>query len=138
MGVWEGGRLVGVQDVRAADFSVTRTVSTGSFLRLDAAGRGLGTLMRQAVLVFAFDHLGAVRAESAALPGNGSSLRVSDKVGYRSNGTRVAARNGHRIEEVQVVVTPDTLVRPDADVRVAGVTRELLAMLGASPKSSTS
>ena len=92
--------------------------------------------MRQAVLVFAFDHLGAVRAESTALPGNGRSLRVSEKVGYRGNGTRVGVHNGHRVEEVQVVVTPDTLVRPDADVRVAVVTLELLAMLGASPKSS--
>lgn len=54
-GVFEGDRLVGSQDISAKDFARRRVVSSGSYLRLDAQGRGLGTLMRQMALVLAFD-----------------------------------------------------------------------------------
>ncbi|WP_341854248.1 GNAT family protein [Brachybacterium sp. GPGPB12] len=58
-GVWAGGRLIGAQDVSAERFGERRTVTSGSWLTLDAHGNGYGRLMRQAMLVLAFDHLGA-------------------------------------------------------------------------------
>lgn len=132
MGVFEGARLIGAQDVSARDFAKRRVVDSGSYLRLDVQGRGIGTLMRQMMLVLAFDHLGAARAESAAIVGNDSSLAVSRHCGYRLNGTAVTLNGENRVELQRVVLSPEEFVRPDVDVRVRGVTRELLEQLGAS------
>ncbi len=132
MGVFEGDRLIGSQDVGAKDFATLRVVDSGSYLRLDAQGRGVGTLMRQMMLVFAFDHLGAVRAESGAIMGNHRSLAVSRHCGYQLDGTSVVLNGANRVELQRVVVTPDTVIRPDVDVRVQGVTPALLEQLGVS------
>jgi hypothetical protein len=43
LGVFDSGRLVGMQDLRAVDFGTRHTVDSGSFVRLDQAGRGVGT-----------------------------------------------------------------------------------------------
>ena len=131
LGVFDSGRLVGMQDLRAVDFGTRHTVDSGSFVRLDQAGRGVGTLMRQAVVAFAFDHLGAVRAETSAIEGNAASLRVSEKVGYRPNGTRLLAEGGRALLAHDMVVTPESFVRADEPLRVDGVTPALLALLGA-------
>jgi RimJ/RimL family protein N-acetyltransferase len=49
--------------------------------------------MRQAVLAFAFDHLGAEVAESGAFLDNPASSRVSEAIGYEPNGIdRLAPR----------------------------------------------
>ncbi len=86
------GTVLGVQDLMAKDFAVTRTVHTGSYLGLAHQGRGIGTEMRAAVLDFAFDHLKADRADSSAFTDNPASLRVSEKLGYQFDGTRVVQR----------------------------------------------
>lgn len=132
-GVFEGDRLVGSQDVGAKDFAKLRVVSSGSYLRLDAHGRGLGTLMRQMVLVLAFDHLGAVRAESGAILGNEASLAVSRHCGYELDGLEVATNGDKRVELQRVAVTPDTFVRPADTVTVEGLTRPLREQLGVDP-----
>ena len=129
-GVFEGDRLVGSQDVGAKDFGKLRVVSSGSYLRLDAQGRGVGTLMRQMVLVLAFDHLGAVRAESSAIPGNEASLAVSRHCGYELDGLQVETNGERRVQLQRVAVTPASLVRPTAEVTVEGLTPELRAQLG--------
>lgn len=131
MGVFEGDRLIGAQDVAARDFAKLRVVDSGSYLRLDAQGHGVGTLMRQMMLVLAFDHLGAVRAESGAIVGNDSSLAVSRHCGYQLDGTAVTTNGEARVELQRVAVTPETFVRPDVDVAVSGLTTELLQQLGA-------
>jgi RimJ/RimL family protein N-acetyltransferase len=93
LGVWADGVLAGVQDLSARDFPALRTVITGSWLGQAFQGRGIGRLMRQAVLALAFDHLGAEVAESEALLTNPASSRVSEAVGYGPNGTgRLAPR----------------------------------------------
>ncbi|WP_111768067.1 GNAT family N-acetyltransferase [Nakamurella deserti] len=116
------GVAIGLQDVRADDFAVVRSVTTGSWLRRDRQGSGLGTEMRAAILLFAFDHLGARRAESAAFADNARSLRVSEKLGYVGNGSRFQQRRpGESVESHLLLVTPDTLVRPDWTVRVRGL-----------------
>ena len=94
LGVWEHDRPVGFQDVRAERFPVFRTVHTGSWLGLPDQGRGIGKLMRQAVLALAFDHLGARVAETSAFKDNHASNKVSLGVGYEPNGVGELAPHG--------------------------------------------
>ena len=97
MGVWEGDRPAGFQDLRADDFLVNRTVTTGSWLGRAFQGRGIGRAMRQAILTLAFDHLGAEVAETEAFLDNPASNHVSVAVGYEPNGYgRLAPRGAPR------------------------------------------
>ena len=130
-GVWAGGRLIGAQDVSAQRFAERRTVTSGSWLTLDAHGNGYGRLMRQAMLVLAFDHLGALRAESAAVLGNAPSYGVSRACGYLDNGTEMSTLPGPVTLEQRFLVTPETFRRPSVSVEVGGLTEQLRAMLGA-------
>jgi RimJ/RimL family protein N-acetyltransferase len=118
------GDLVGMQALDASDFAQTREATTGSWLGRAHQGRGTGTLMRQVVVGFAFDELGADRCESGYIVGNHASAAVSRKVGYVDNGRRrivQATRHGKvGVDEQRVVVTPATFVRPDDHVSVDG------------------
>ncbi len=90
------GEPIGIQDIGARRFASRRTVSTGSWLGRAHQGLGFGTEMRTTVLAFAFDHLGAERAESSALDGSEASERISARLGYRDNGTDVLEIEGRR------------------------------------------
>lgn len=90
------GRVIGVQELSATDYAVTREVSSGSWLGLRYQGRGLGTEMRAAVLHLAFAGLDALTAVSSAFTDNPASLAVSRKLGYRPDGLAVQARRGER------------------------------------------
>lgn len=118
------GELVGMQDLHARDFAQTRHVQSGSWLGLAHQGRGTGTLMRQLVVGFAFDELGALTCGSGYVMGNHASAAVSRKTGYVLNGQRRIAqqtRTGKKgVEEQCVVVTPSTYIRPGGEVVVAG------------------
>lgn len=119
-GVWHDGELVGVQDLVAADFGTLRTVSTGSWLRQSAQGRGIGTEMRTAVVLYAFDHLGAEIAESEAATWNRASLGVSRAVGYLPNGTTRKSCGGSA-QDVQLLrLVPEGLRRPSWTLGVEG------------------
>lgn len=131
LGIWADDRLIGCQDIAAIRFAERRTVTSGSWLTLDAHGQGFGTLMRQAMLVFAFDHLGAQRAESAAAFGNEASFGVSRACGYVEDGTQVSTLPGPTQREQRFLATPETFRRPDVPVRVDGLTPDLRALLGA-------
>ena len=120
LGVWHDGQFVGVQGVGTHDFPVTRTGETGSWLGAEFHGRGIGTLMRQAICVLCFDHLGFEEVTSAAFNDNPESLGVSRKVGYRTNGEVRYARAGELAVNVRLVLTPEALVRPPYDVVVEG------------------
>jgi RimJ/RimL family protein N-acetyltransferase len=115
------GRVLGVQAVEARDFGILRTVDTGSWLGLPHQGRGFGSEMRAAVLQFAFDHLGAVEATSGAFADNPASLRVSERLGYRRNGTKRHLRRGEPATEVLLRLTPDDFVRPGWTLQVDGL-----------------
>ncbi|MCY9786883.1 GNAT family N-acetyltransferase [Nocardiopsis sp. EMB25] len=91
--------VLGIQDIGARDFAITRQVSTGSWLGRRHQGRGFGTEMRAAVLHLAFAELGAVAAETAVLEGNTASERVSRKLGYRPNGASLTAVRGQAVVE---------------------------------------
>jgi RimJ/RimL family protein N-acetyltransferase len=94
LGVWFEGKLVGTQGIDAENFAVLRTVSTGSWLAREFQGRGIGKEMRQAVLGFAFDHLGAVWAKSGSFVDNPASAAVSRSVGYEEDGIEILAPRG--------------------------------------------
>jgi RimJ/RimL family protein N-acetyltransferase len=128
------GALVGMQDLHANDFAQTRQVMTGSWLGRAHQGTGTGTLMRQLVVGFAFDELGADQCESGYIVGNRASAAVSRKVGYVDNGRRRIVQHTRQskvgVDEQRVVVTPASFVRPDHQVAVqgAGVLRRFLGI----------
>ncbi|MFJ5697878.1 GNAT family N-acetyltransferase [Arthrobacter sp. NPDC093139] len=120
LGIWHGETFLGCQDVGAKDFAVLRTVTTGSWLRRDAHGRGFGKEMRAAVALYAFDWLKADVAESEAAEWNAASLGVSRSLGYELNGvTRMSW--GGKVETVQRVrLIPGAFKRPDWQLKVEG------------------
>ncbi|RDI18675.1 GNAT family N-acetyltransferase [Lentzea flaviverrucosa] len=115
------GKVIGVQEVGARDFGVLREVNTGSWLGKEFQGSGFGTEMRVGVLQFAFDHLGAHIARSAAWQGNQASNRVSAKLGYVHDGTIGAAPRGERLEHVRLRLDEADFVRPGWNVAVDGL-----------------
>lgn len=131
LGVFRDERLIGQQDVSARDFARRRVVTSGSWLTRDLHGRGYGALMRRAMLVLAFDHLGARRAESAATLGNERSYRVSRACGYEADGTEVEVDGDRVVTRQRFALTPEQLVRPAVPVEVTGLTPALRTMLGA-------
>ena len=122
LGVRYDGELVGCQGLRTSNYLVTRTGETGSWLGLPHQGRGIGTLMRQAICAFAFDHLDAAELSSGAFLDNPASLAVSRKVGYRDNGReRLQRRAGELAVNQGLVLTPDAFVRGDHPLEVEGL-----------------
>lgn len=119
--VRHSGRVVGTQSLTGTDFVVTREVRTGSRLGMAHQGAGLGTEMRTAVLLLAFDHLGARAARSDAFADNHASLRVSAMLGYRTDGTETVVRRGERTDDVRLVVDADGFVRPGWTLRGDGL-----------------
>jgi RimJ/RimL family protein N-acetyltransferase len=94
MAVFADGQVVGQQDISARDYPVLREVSTLSWLGIRHHGKGIGTHMRAASLHLAFAGLGATDAISGAFDDNISSLRVSEKLGYQSDGIERLAAHG--------------------------------------------
>ncbi|MET9227083.1 GNAT family N-acetyltransferase [Lentzea sp. NPDC003310] len=115
------GEVIGTQELNAQNFGVLREVTSGSWLGRRFHGKGFGTEMRVAVLQFAFDHLGAQVARSAAWQGNRASNRVSEKLGYAHDGTTAAAPRGQRLEHVRLRLDAADFVRPGWDVEVEGL-----------------
>jgi RimJ/RimL family protein N-acetyltransferase len=116
------GEVVGCQSFSTKDYIATRTGETGSWLGMKHHGRGIGTLMRQTICTFMFDHLDAAEVTSAAFLDNPASLAVSRKVGYRDNGVvRLKRRDGEVALSQNLVLTAATLNRPEPPVEVAGL-----------------
>ena len=118
------GRVAGVQNLRAAHFATTREVSSGSWLGRSYQGRGIGTEMRAAVLMFAFDHLGAGQARSGAYLNNVASLAVSRKLGCVGDGTEITTPRGYRAVEQRLLLTRERFAahRPEFTLGVEGLT----------------
>lgn len=129
----EDGVVIGCQDLLADRFAATRSVASGSWLTRSAHGRGLGREMRAAVLMLAFDHLGAEVAESSALAWNTASIRVSTALGYERNGSsRTVGADGAGVEETRFRVTPRAFVRPAWALDVEGVEAARRCLLGSA------
>lgn len=129
--VRHGGAVIGVQELTAHDFAITREIETGSWLGMEHQRRGFGTEMRAAVLLLAFDHLGATSARSAAYFDNAASLRLSEKLGYHPDGTATFARRGAAVTEIRLLLTAERFVRPEWTLQVDGLEgcREMLGAI---------
>jgi len=88
------GELMGVQDVKATKFGITRAVETGSWLGRRFQGQGVGKEMRAPILHLPFAGLGAVVASSGAWDDNPTSRAVSASLEYEANGDRLMERRG--------------------------------------------
>jgi RimJ/RimL family protein N-acetyltransferase len=101
------GEPVGVQGLQAAGYRVRRTIASGSFLVSDRRGTGIGTRARAMMLSLAFDHLGALAAESGYMDGNDASRIVSERLGYLPNGAGFHEFEGVRCRENRVLLELD-------------------------------
>ena len=129
--VFDDGTLVGVQDLAAEHFSVTRSVTTGSWLGRSHQGRGIGKEMRAAVLHLAFAALGADVAHTSAFADNGPSQGVTRSLGYRENGWQVDDREGVAVRHDRFVMErADWERRRRDDITVEGLEPCLPMLLG--------
>jgi RimJ/RimL family protein N-acetyltransferase len=126
------GDVVGVQTLRADSFDERREVGSGSWLGLAAQGQGIGTEMRAAVLMYAFDVLGASHARSEAFADNTASLRVSEKLGYEADGFEIHSPRGVPARNLRLRLTPASLIRPPWELQVDGHSEDLAGLLGAT------
>ena len=125
------GVPAGVTSIGAADFPITRTFHTGSWLGRAFQGRGIGTEMRAATLHLGFAGFDAERATTAAFVDNAASLGVTRKLRYAPNGTAVSVRRGVAGEQQHFVLTRDVWSqRRRDDIELAGLdgARELLGI----------
>jgi RimJ/RimL family protein N-acetyltransferase len=130
LGIWNDGTFLGCQDLSARDFAILRTVTTGSWLRKSAQGRGFGKEMRAAVALYAFDWLGAEACESEAAAWNAASLGVSTSLGYELNGITRVSWAGKPETVQRVRLTPEGFRRPGWQLRVAGHEQTAKFLLG--------
>lgn len=121
-GLWSReGEFLGAQDVGATGFAALRTVGTGSWLRRSARGLGLGTEMRAAVLLWAFDHLDAEVAQTSAYDWNAPSIGVSRSLGYEPNGeARCGGAPGVVERELRFRLAKEAFRRPRWQLEVSG------------------
>ena len=116
------GELLGIQAVDAKDFLVTKSGETGSWLARRHQGQGIGTAMRTAMCILAFDHLGFEEITSGAFLDNPASRAVSRKVGYRSNGVHREKRRDDELALLELLLlSPQDLVRGVTRIEVEGV-----------------
>jgi RimJ/RimL family protein N-acetyltransferase len=127
------GAVVGSQGLEAARFSVSRTVSTGSWVGRAHQGDGVGREMRAAVLHLAFAGLRAERAESAAFTDNPASSAVSRSLGYAEDGTQVKVVQDRARVSVRYLMTRAAWeASPRVAVAIDGL-EPCLPLLGAAP-----
>ena len=116
------GKPIGAQSVRGKSFAVHRTVDTGSWITREWQGWGLGKEMREAVLAFAFDGLGARVATSEAFLDNAASNGVSRSVGYEENGRGALAPQGISRETQRFRMTEERWrSRPRPPIEIEGL-----------------
>ncbi len=122
MVVREDANVVGVQEMTATDFAVTRQVTTGSWLGKAYQGRGIGKEMRAAILHLAFAGLGAERAKSGAFEDNVASLAVSKALGYVENGDDIDAPRGKPQRHIRLLLTRKVWEQTRrTDIRIHGL-----------------
>ncbi|MFI5044693.1 MAG: GNAT family N-acetyltransferase [Acidimicrobiales bacterium] len=89
------GTCVANQSIMAKQFPIRRVVDTGSWVGRAHHGHGIGKEMRAAVLHFAFEGLGAQRAQTEAFVDNPASQRVTESLGYTDDGGGVDVQRDH-------------------------------------------
>jgi len=118
--VFFDGAPIGSQNIGSTQFSVTRSVSTGSWLAGQYQGQGLGKEMRLAVLALAFEGLAAEEAHTASRPENDASVGVTLSIGYEPNGTqRLAYAGSEQVQDRRFVMQRERWQELHADHGVA-------------------
>lgn len=139
------GEPAGAQEVGATEFGIRREVGSGSWIGARFQGRGLGTEMREAMLHFVFEGLGALAANSGAYDDNPASNRVSTKAGYSRYGVgAVVRRRGSKapggesaeraIEVLYRIEREERLAHRRDDIVIHRLDDEVLAAFGVTPE----
>lgn len=105
------GKVIGNQGLYAENFAELNEVSTGSWIGQRHQSQGIGTEMRAAVLMFAFDHLRAQTARSSAFTDNKQSIGVSRRLGYEPDGTFLEVRRGRSATQTRLRLTAERFKR---------------------------
>ena len=111
--------IVGVQDLFAVNFPAVREATTGSWLGRQYQGQGIGTAMRETILSFAFESLGASTMFSGGFPDNEASLGVSRSLGYEEVEQYWAPRRGVEEKVLRMALnraTWDSRSHPEVEV----------------------
>lgn len=127
---FHNGEPVGVMRLGAKHFHEVRAVSTGSWLLREHQRQGLGTEMRAAVLQLAFDHLGALEAQTVAHEANLGSQGVSRRLDYQPNGERRDFLRGQGVRSL-VFRLDRASWRTWPEIAVEGLDDEVRALFGA-------
>jgi RimJ/RimL family protein N-acetyltransferase len=135
------GAPIGSQSVLATGFATFRMFHTGSWLGQADQGRGFGREMREAVLGFGFDGLGALVAETEAFLDNAASNAVSRRLGYAENGIEQKAPQGvaRDVQRFRMTVV-GWRSRPRATLMIEGLDGclDLFGAAGPTPRSGSS
>ncbi len=116
------GDIIGLQSLSADDFSITRVVTTHSWLSQKFQNRGLGTEMRAIVLEFAFRGLKANEARSDSYLDNIASIKVSQKLGYVENGLKVWPRRNEPVtSQIFSIYKESWQKRSRDDISIQGI-----------------
>lgn len=118
LAIFIDGQPAGFQSIRTKQFPILRSVDSGSWLGNAWQGRGFGTDMREAVLHFAFDTLGALTATSHAFDDNDVSVAVSEKVGYRPDGEDFWVSQGKRRRSLRYRISREQWLERRRDDKV--------------------
>lgn len=84
----ERPRLVGQLSVSSITYGAFRSCTMGYWVAADVAGRGIAPTAVALAADHCFTELGLHRVEINIRPENGPSLRVAQKLGFRSEGLR--------------------------------------------------
>jgi RimJ/RimL family protein N-acetyltransferase len=127
LAVVRDGEVVGAQALMTADFPITRTAETGSWLGRRHQGQGLGTRMRLMILHLLFEGFDGRFATTSAFDDNGPSTGVTRRIGYADNGIELVDRLGQLATSRRYLLDRATWdARPAAlrpDVTLHGVER---------------
>ena len=123
------GRVVGMQDLIGLNFERFGTVTSFSWLAPEARRSGIGFEMRAAILHLAFAGMNASEAESEAFRDNAASNRVSEKLGYETNGVSWASRRGDNAQLQRWRLTRESWQEHKRDdIELSGVEATLAAL----------
>ncbi len=131
LAVLAGDTVVGSTSLVAAEFAVTRSFETGSWLGRQHQGLGLGKEMRYATLQLGFDGFGAEQATTGAFTDNAPSLGVTRALGYEPNGTLRHQRRGEMVESLRFRMSSAhwaTIRRDDISLHGVEAARTLLGL----------
>ncbi|MBA8825129.1 RimJ/RimL family protein N-acetyltransferase [Saccharopolyspora lacisalsi] len=135
LAMFEQGRPVGIQNVRAADFARHGAIETRMWTHHSRRGTGLCTLAHTMVLHFAFEGLRTTQALAETRKDNTPAQLVLRKFGYRTHGADHADEQDRAVVWQGLRLTTEQwhANRPTTNVSMRGVD-ECLPVFGLAPQ----